>query len=90
MEKRTHVVHIRSEGYAACFAGERQWRPTQAVRKLKPDGSVIEFQADLSGLEEIARWVLSWSSKAKELGPPELKKRVREGLKAMMKIRDAT
>jgi len=63
---------------------ERQWHPTQAIRKLKPDGSVIEFQADLSGLEEITRWVLSWGSKAKVLGPPELQKRVREELKAMM------
>ena len=48
-----------------------------------PDGSVIEFQADLSGLEEITRWVLSWGSKAKVLGPPELKKRVTEELAKM-------
>jgi predicted DNA-binding transcriptional regulator YafY len=73
-------VHIRFEGYAARIVGERQWHLTQAIRKLKADGSVIEFQADLSGLEEITRWVLSWGSKAKVLGPPELKKRVREEL----------
>ena len=84
-EKRTHEVHIRFEGYAARVVGERQWHPTQAIRKLKPDGSVIEFQADLSGLEEITRWVLSWGSKAKVLGPPELVKRVREELEGMAK-----
>lgn len=50
---------------------------------LKPDGSVIEFQADLSGLEEITRWVLSWGSKARVLGPPELKKRVKDELAKM-------
>lgn len=80
----THEVHIRFEGYAARVVAERQWHPTQAIRKMKPDGSVIEFQADLAGLEEITRWVLSWGSKAKVLGPEELKKRVQEELKAMV------
>jgi predicted DNA-binding transcriptional regulator YafY len=47
---------------------------------------VIEFQADLSGLEEITRWVLSWGSKAKVLGPPDLKKRVREELEGMRAV----
>jgi proteasome accessory factor B len=77
-ERKRHEVHIRFEGYAARVVAERQWHPTQAIRKLKPDGSVIEFQADLSGLEEITRWVLSWGSKAKVLGPPELLRRVAE------------
>ena len=83
-EKRTQEVHIRFEGSAARIVGERQWHLTQAIRKLKADGSVIEFQADLSGLEEITRWVLSWGSKAKVLGPPELKKRVQEELGKMV------
>ncbi len=84
-EKRKHEVHIRFEGYAARVVGERQWHSTQAIRKLKPDGSVIEFQADLSGLEEITRWVMSWGSKAKVLGPPELKQLVQEELARMIK-----
>ncbi len=85
-EKRKHEVHICFEGYAARVVGERMWHSTQAIRKLKPDGSVIEFQADLSGLEEITRWVLSWGSKAKVIGPPELVKRVREELALMKEI----
>lgn len=71
--------------YAARVVAERQWHPTQAIRKLKPDGSLIEFQADLAGLEEITRWVLSWGSKARVIGPPELKQRVKEELEKMMK-----
>ncbi len=82
-EKRTHEVHIRFEGYAARVVGERQWHATQAIRKLKPDGSIIEFQADLAGLEEITRWILSWGSKAKVLGPPELVERVKNELMKM-------
>jgi predicted DNA-binding transcriptional regulator YafY len=85
-EKQTHEVHIRFEGYAARVVAERQWHATQAIRKLKADGSVIEFQADLSGLEEITRWVLSWGGKAKVLGPTELKKRVREELEKMVQV----
>jgi predicted DNA-binding transcriptional regulator YafY len=85
-EKCKHEVHICFEGYAARVVGERMWHSTQAIRKLKPDGSVIEFQADLSGLEEITRWVLSWGSKAKVIGPPELVKRVREELALMKEI----
>jgi predicted DNA-binding transcriptional regulator YafY len=82
-ERKRHEVHIRFEGYAARVVAERQWHPTQAIRKLKPDGSVIEFQADLSGLEEITRWVLSWGSKAKVLGPPDLVRRVAEEVEGM-------
>ncbi len=81
--RNKHEVHIRFEDYAARVVAERQWHPTQAVRKIKPDGSVIEFQADLAGLEEITRWVLSWGSKARVLGPPELKKRVQDELAKM-------
>ncbi|WP_395746051.1 helix-turn-helix transcriptional regulator [Prosthecobacter sp.] len=84
-QRRKHEVLIRFEGYAARVVAERQLHPTQAIRKLKPDGSVIEFQADLSGLEEITRWILSWGSKAKVLGPAELKTRVQEELRAMLR-----
>lgn len=82
-QQRKHEVHVRFEGYAARVVAERQWHSTQAIRKIKPDGSVIEFQADLSGLEEITRWILSWGSKAKVLGPPELKQRVQDELRKM-------
>ena len=61
------------------------WDASQEIVPLKPDGSVIEFQAQLSGLEEITRWVLSWGSKAQVLGPPALLKRVQKEMAAMAK-----
>ncbi|MBL9181093.1 MAG: WYL domain-containing protein [Verrucomicrobiaceae bacterium] len=82
-QRQSYEVHIRFEGYAARVVAERQWHPTQAIRKVKPDGSVIEFQADLSGLEEITRWVLSWGSKARVLGPTELVERVAREVEGM-------
>ncbi len=71
------------EGYVARIVVERQWHPTEAIRNIKPDGSVIEFQADLAWLEEITRWVLSWGSKAQVIGPPELVSRVAEEVEGM-------
>lgn len=84
VQRNKHPVQIRLEGYAARIVAERQWHPTQAIRKIKADGSIIEFQAELAGLEEITRWVLSWGSKARVIGPPELKKRVKDELTKMV------
>jgi predicted DNA-binding transcriptional regulator YafY len=61
------------------------WHASQEIVPLKPDGSVIEFRARLSGLEEITRWVLSWGSKAQVMGPAALKKRVQKEVAAMVK-----
>lgn len=83
-ENHAHEIRIRFEGYAARVVGERMWHTSQEIVPLKPDGGVIEFRARLSGLEEITRWVLSWGSKAQVLGPPALKKRVRDELRAMV------
>jgi proteasome accessory factor B len=84
-ENHTHDIRIRFEGYAARVVGERLWHASQEIVPIKPDGSVIEFHACLSGLEEITRWVLSWGSKAQVLAPPALKKRVKDELAALTK-----
>lgn len=76
-------VCIHFYDYAARVVAERKWHASQVIKPLKEDGSAIEFRAKLTGLEEITRWVLSWGSKAKVLGPPELKKRVRAELVKM-------
>ncbi|WP_395749976.1 helix-turn-helix transcriptional regulator [Prosthecobacter sp.] len=81
---RRHEVRIRFEGYAARVVAERQWHPSQIIEKLNPDGSLVEFRATLSGLEELTRWILSWGSKARVLEPPELKKRVQQEVAGMV------
>jgi len=89
-ENHTQEIRIRFEGYAARVVGERMWHGSQEIVQLKPDGSVIEFRARLSGLEEITRWVLSWGSKARVLGPQALKKRVKDELRAMVSVVEKT
>ncbi len=62
---------------------ERQWHPTQQIKKLK-DGSVeVIFHA--GGLDEIAYWVLSWGKEAKALSPPKLVKIMTDQLSKSLK-----
>ena len=67
---------VGCQGCAGVVA-ERMWHASEEIVPIKPDGSVIEFRARLSGLEEITRWVLNWGSKAQVLGPVALKKGVK-------------
>lgn len=46
-------------------------------------GSRVEIRFEVGRLEEVLRWVLSFGSQAKELGPPELVKLVRDEVEAM-------
>lgn len=45
---------------------------------LNAGGTRVELCFHVSRLEEVLRWVLSWGSKARVLGPAELKRMVRE------------
>ena len=71
-------MRVELRDYAARVAQERRWHPTQELRLLNRAGNRVEICFHVSRLEEILRWVLSWGSKAKVLGPPELKKLVRD------------
>ncbi|MCH2064569.1 MAG: WYL domain-containing protein, partial [Roseibacillus sp.] len=77
-DEALHVVRVELRDYAARVAQERRWHPTQELRLLNRAGNRVEICFHVSRLEEILRWVLSWGSKAKVLGPPELKKLVRD------------
>ena len=62
---------------------ERQWHPTQQIKKLK-NGSV-EVRLHAGGLDDIAYWVLSWGKEAKVLSPPKLVKIVTNQLSLSLK-----
>jgi proteasome accessory factor B len=51
---------------------ERQWHPSQRIKKLKNGSVEVTFHA--GGIDEIAWWVLSWGKEAKVLSPPRLVK----------------
>lgn len=62
-------VEILFDASVARRIKETQRHPTQQVVDHK-DGSVI-FSAEVAGLEEIGRWVLTFAGNAKVLQPPE-------------------
>jgi len=61
---------------AADYIREKKWHPTQTLRERR-DGS-LELHLQLSELEEITRWVLSWGGQARVLRPRELIERVQQ------------
>ena len=62
---------------------ERQWHPTQQIKKLKNGSVEVSFHA--GGLDEIAYWVLSWGKEAKALSPPKLVKIMTDQLSKSLK-----
>jgi proteasome accessory factor B len=77
------VVRVELKNYAAQIAQERRWHPTQEVFPLNAKGTRLEVRFEVGRLEEVLRWVLSFGSHAKVLGPPELAKMVRAEVEAM-------
>jgi proteasome accessory factor B len=80
--KAKHRVLIRFDAFAARLVSERQWHPSQKIKRLA-DGE-IELSMTLGGLEEIERWVLSWGEHATVLEPSELKRRIRRVAEAIL------
>lgn len=74
--KAVHKVRIRFDAFASRLVGERQWHPSQKIRRLR--GGEIELSLEVGGLEEIERWVLSWGGHARVLEPRALVERIRE------------
>lgn len=70
-----HRVRVRFDSFAARLVNERQWHPSQKVKRFA-DGS-LELSLTLGSLEEIERWILSWGEHATVLGPPALVARLR-------------
>jgi len=64
------TVRIRFAPEVAYLLQERQWHPTQTLRRLKDGAVIVTLKA--GGLEELTSWVLSFGAHAKVLGPPAL------------------
>lgn len=80
-----HLVRLELRNYAARLAQERRWHPTQEVTVLDDLGNKVEVRFEVGRLEEVMRWVLSFGSQAKVLGPPELAQMVRKEVREMQK-----
>ena len=67
-------VRIRFEPGVAGNVAEVHWHKTQRV-KFNRDGS-LDFRARVSGIDEIAWWILGYGDQAEVLAPPELRERI--------------
>ena len=77
------IVRVELKNYAARLAQERRWHPTQEIFQLNAKATRVEVRFEVGRLEEVLRWVLSFGSQAKVIGPPELIKIVRAEIEAM-------
>jgi proteasome accessory factor B len=75
------AVKIEFDGFAAKLVRERHWHPSQVLRERA--AGRVELSMRLDSLEEIERWILSWGSHARVIGPPVLRQRVRDALNEM-------
>jgi proteasome accessory factor B len=71
-----YKVRVEFDKWAAQLIQEKDWHPAQEIRQR--DGGGIEFRIELADLFEIERWILSWGSHAKVLGPAKLKNSIRK------------
>ncbi|MGE9271517.1 MAG: helix-turn-helix transcriptional regulator [Verrucomicrobiales bacterium] len=82
-DDRVHQVDVELSGYAARLAMERRWHPTQEVEALDDQASRVVVRFEVGALEEVVRWVLSFGSKARVVGPPELKRMIEDEIRLM-------
>jgi predicted DNA-binding transcriptional regulator YafY len=73
-----HHVTIEFTGFAAKVVRERHWHDSQRLKDL-PDGR-LRMDLDISHLNDICPWVLSWGSEAKAVAPAELARQVADQL----------
>jgi proteasome accessory factor B len=77
-------IRIQFDPFAARLVAERKWHESQRVQQ-KADGSIV-LELELGGLEEIERWILSWSKHALVLAPKELAARIRDEATAIANL----
>jgi len=78
-----HQVVLRFDEKVADYIKEKKWHESQKLRELK--GGAVELTIQLSGLEEIERWVLSWAGYAKVIRPRELAESVKQAARRMLR-----
>jgi proteasome accessory factor B len=83
IEELPQEVRVWFSRDVAHLMRERQWHPTQRIKKLKNGSVEVTFHA--GGLDEIAWWVLGWGKEAKVLSPPKLVKIMTDQLSTSLK-----
>jgi proteasome accessory factor B len=65
-----HHVAVEFSGIAAQLVRERRWHASQKLKELPRDR--LRLEMDVSHLDDVWPWVLSWGAGAKVIAPKEL------------------
>ena len=77
-DAKRHCIRLRFTGWAARLVNERRWHPSQNVATKNDQTEESIMTLELSGYEEITRWILSWGDQCEVLEPAELRQQVAE------------
>ena len=83
---RTYAVHVRFTPYQARWIQEEHWHDSQIMTR-RPDGS-LDVRMQVTGLADVARWVLSYGAEAEVISPPVLRHRVASEARRMVGLYD--
>lgn len=76
-------VRLRFTGMAARFVPERKWHSTQVVKR---SGDTTVLEMTVTGLDDVARWVMSFGGECQVLAPGELREKVMEGFRSGVRV----
>ena len=76
----SYDIELRFTPEAAPIVTETEWHHTQQVKKHRDGSLTMTFTVD--GLEEILRWILTWTGQVTIIQPDELKERFVKTLQA--------
>lgn len=80
-EGKPERVEVVFDPVIAPYISERQWHPTQKLRRTQ--GGAVVFTARLSGMHEFVGWVMSWGERAELRGPASWRAEVVRRAKAL-------
>lgn len=81
--KGMHRIQLEFDAWAAQLIRERAWHPGQRIQELT--GDRVAFSIELSSLEEIIPWILSWGEHVQIIQPVALKRRLHATVEMMVK-----
>jgi predicted DNA-binding transcriptional regulator YafY len=81
---RTYPVRIRFSAYQARWIQEEVWHESQFLKRR--DDGVLDVMMQVTGLNDVARWVLSYGGEAEVIAPPVLRHRVAVEARRMAKL----
>jgi proteasome accessory factor B len=83
-EGRIYNIRLRFLPMVAENVAEVQWHSTQKVARNSDGSATVEFRVD--GIREIAWWVLGYGDQVQVLAPKQLRERVLEAARNMIKL----